>query len=90
MLRALRVTQLLFHDMNLKRLTIGNLKSHLGGDFGTSSWLPPGTSALFAVTVPHSQTAKVYLEYKYEWEFTSAIAMSRTDPSIESISMSRS
>jgi len=44
------------------------------GDFSTSSWLPPGTSALFAVTVPHSETAKVYLEYKYEWEFTSAIA----------------
>jgi len=45
-----------------------------GSDFGTASWLPSNTSALFAVGDAHSQTGSLYLEYKYEWEFTGAIA----------------
>lgn len=51
------------------------------GDFGTANWLPSGNSASFAVRVPHSQTGKLYLEYKYEWEFTSAIADESHGPS---------
>jgi hypothetical protein len=46
----------------------------LWSDFGTASWLPSNTSALFSVPVSQFDWGTLYLEYKYEWEFTGAIA----------------
>lgn len=43
-------------------------------DFGTASWLPSNRSALFSVPVSQFELGMLYLEYKYEWEFTGAIA----------------
>jgi hypothetical protein len=44
------------------------------GDFGTPSWLPSNTSASFSVPVDYFKAGRLFLEYKYEWEFTGAVA----------------
>jgi hypothetical protein len=43
-------------------------------DFSTASWLPSNTSVLFSVPASQFELGMLYLEYKYEWEFTGAIA----------------
>lgn len=44
------------------------------GDFGTANWLPSNTSASFSVPVDYFKTGRLFLQYKYEWEFTGAVA----------------
>ncbi len=44
------------------------------GDLGTANWLPSNTSSLFAVPTKYFKLGTLYLEYKYEWEFTGSIA----------------
>lgn len=44
------------------------------GDIGTVSFLPPGTSALFSVPRSYLKDSALFLEYKYEWEFTGVVA----------------
>jgi hypothetical protein len=44
------------------------------GDVETASWLPSNTSAIFSVPRNYFSGGTLYLEYKYEWEFTGAIA----------------
>jgi hypothetical protein len=43
------------------------------GDFGTASWLPSNTSAVFSVPIKYINSGTLFLQYKYEWEFTGAI-----------------
>jgi hypothetical protein len=43
------------------------------GDFGTASWLPSNTSAVFSVPIKYINKGTLFLQYKYEWEFSGAI-----------------
>jgi hypothetical protein len=44
------------------------------GDSGTANWLPTNTSSLFTVPAKYFKVGTLFLEYKYEWEFTGTIA----------------
>jgi hypothetical protein len=44
------------------------------GDVGTVSWLPSNTSASFSVPRGYFKLGTLFLKYKYEWEFTGAVA----------------
>jgi len=44
------------------------------GDTGTVSFLPAGTSARFSVPKSYLKDSALFLEYKYEWEFTGTVA----------------
>jgi len=41
---------------------------------GTVSFLPAGTSARFSVPKSYLKDSALFLEYKYEWEFTGTVA----------------
>ncbi|MGH9928572.1 MAG: hypothetical protein ACREA9_04985 [Pyrinomonadaceae bacterium] len=43
------------------------------GDFGTASWLPSNVSAVFSVPQKYFANGKLFLTYKYQWEFTGTI-----------------
>lgn len=44
------------------------------GDTSTVSFLPSGTSARFSVPKSYLKDSALFLEYKYEWEFTGTVA----------------
>ncbi len=44
------------------------------GDTGTISFLPASTSARFSVPKSYLKDSALFLEYKYEWEFTGTVA----------------
>ncbi|HKO60051.1 MAG TPA: hypothetical protein VJV03_02735 [Pyrinomonadaceae bacterium] len=46
----------------------------LWSGFGTASWLPSTALTVFSVPASQFNLGRLYLEYKYEWEFTGAIA----------------
>jgi len=43
------------------------------GDTGTVSFLPAGTSAQFSVPKSYLKDSALFLDYKYEWEFTGTV-----------------
>jgi len=50
------------------------------GDTGTVSFLPAGTSARFSVPKSYLKDGALFLEYKYEWEFTGTVADESSAP----------